>query len=224
MRCERLNGSLSAEESVEPIPGQAEFLSGRLRLCTRMTHPGVVPVAARSRGPGVAKPSTRSRPCTATSTGLPRTNGLAGVVRCRSRTMFGNDAGDGIGSGSRQFVILACNFGDHDRDLAAGSQPACDLTPEADPNGTTCGTPCSRDVAERDLSLPRWRRSRSPLWFEDGSDFQKAIADRLGGEVEFVAFLMERTQLRPGSIESRDGGWRTRSPRLRRASPAQGRS
>jgi hypothetical protein len=39
MRCEPLNGSLSAEESVEPIPGQAEFLSGRLRLYTRTTHP-----------------------------------------------------------------------------------------------------------------------------------------------------------------------------------------
>jgi len=39
MRCEPLNGSLSAEESVEPITGQAEFLSGRLRLCTRNTHP-----------------------------------------------------------------------------------------------------------------------------------------------------------------------------------------
>jgi hypothetical protein len=38
MRCEPLNGSLSAEESVEPIPGQAEFLSGWLRLCTRKAN------------------------------------------------------------------------------------------------------------------------------------------------------------------------------------------
>jgi hypothetical protein len=38
MRCEPLDGNRSAEESVEPIPGQAEFLSGRLRLCTRKTQ------------------------------------------------------------------------------------------------------------------------------------------------------------------------------------------
>jgi hypothetical protein len=39
------------------------------------------------------------------------------------------------------------------------------------------------------LPLPRFRRSRSPLWFEDGSDFQKEIADQLGGKVAFVGFL-----------------------------------
>src|SRR5271156_1318458 len=39
MRCEPLKGSLSAEESVEPIPGQAEFLSDPLRLCTRKANP-----------------------------------------------------------------------------------------------------------------------------------------------------------------------------------------
>ena len=43
MRCEPLNGSLSAEESVEPISGQAEFLSGRLRLCTWKAQPGAAP-------------------------------------------------------------------------------------------------------------------------------------------------------------------------------------
>ena len=50
MRCEPLNGSLSAEESVEPIPGQAEFLSARLRLCTRITH-RVRPAQDRVVGP-----------------------------------------------------------------------------------------------------------------------------------------------------------------------------
>ena len=38
------------------------------------------------------------------------------------------------------------------------------------------------------LSLPMWLRSRPPLWFEDGSDFQKAIAGKHGGEVVFVVF------------------------------------
>jgi hypothetical protein len=44
MRCEPLDGSLSAEESVEPIPGQAEFLSGRLRLCTRVAQSRMIPL------------------------------------------------------------------------------------------------------------------------------------------------------------------------------------